>query len=136
MAGHSKLGEIGENEALIYLMKSGYTLHEKNWRNGHLEIDIIAEWWGEIVFVEVKTRSDENFAPAADAVTLQKKRNIIEAARIYLARHNWSFRPYRFDIITVVGREKPFKITHFKDTYAEKNVREETHHFKTNDFSK
>lgn len=72
MADHNELGREGEDEALLYLTQKGYTLLARNWRIGHLEIDIVAEWFGEIVFVEVKTRRDEHFAPAAEAVTLHK----------------------------------------------------------------
>lgn len=73
MSEHNELGRIGENEAAYYLALKGYTLLDRNWRREKLEIDIVAEWHGEVVFVEVKTRSDEHFASAAEAVTLQKK---------------------------------------------------------------
>ena len=56
MAAHNELGAQGEYEALLYLTKQGYTLLAHNWRVGHLELDIVAEQWGEIVFVEVKTQ--------------------------------------------------------------------------------
>jgi len=108
-------------------MEKGYVLHEKNWHDGHLEIDIVAEWWGEVVFVEVKTRRDEGFSQAAEAVTLQKKRNLIEAAHAYLARYMIAWRPYRYDVITVVGTERPFKITHIKNAYTEQGVWDEKH---------
>lgn len=134
MAEHNALGKQGEYEALLYLMSKGYVLHEKNWRDGHLEIDIVAEWWGEIVFVEVKTRRDEDFSPAAEAVTLKKKRNLIEAAHAYLARYMIGWRPYRYDIITVIGSERPFKITHIKNAYTEQGVWDERRHRLRGDF--
>lgn len=125
MAAHNELGQLGEREALFYLMEAGYTLHDHNWRDGHLELDIVAEWWGEIVFVEVKTRSDEHFAQALEAVDLRKKRNLIKAARAWLGAHNMAWRPYRFDIITLVGRDAPFEITHYKNAYTETGVSNE-----------
>lgn len=125
MAEHNDLGERGEHEALLYLMNKGYTLHDKNWRNGHLEIDIVAEWWGEWVFVEVKTRRDEHFALAVDAVDKQKKSYLIAAAHSYMALHGLTGCPYRFDIITVIGQSRPFAITHIRDAYSECEVREE-----------
>lgn len=127
MAEHNELGREGEEEALIYLMKEGYTLLDHNWTTGHLEIDIVAEWWGEIVFVEVKTRRNENFAPAAEAVTLYKKRNLIAAAHTYLAQNGWLERPFRYDIITVIGMQPPFQITHIKNAYTEHEVFESKH---------
>lgn len=134
MASHNELGAQGEHEALLYLMNEGYTLRDKNWRDGHLEIDIVAEWWGEIVFVEVKTRRDEKFAPAAEAVTLQKKRNLIEAAHAYLDRQCIAFRPYRYDIITVTGTQRPFNISHIKNAYTEQGVFQQGHRHARDEF--
>ena len=54
MATHNELGRLGEDEALFYLTLKGYHLLDRNWRFEHYEIDIVAEWHGEIVFVEVK----------------------------------------------------------------------------------
>ena len=59
MARHNELGLAGEEEACRYLMHRGYRLLDRNWRVGHLELDIVADYYGEIVFVEVKTRSSQ-----------------------------------------------------------------------------
>ena len=128
MADHNELGREGEDEALLYLTQKGYTLLARNWRAGHLEIDIVAEWYGEIVFVEVKTRRDEHFAPAAEAVTLHKKRNIIAAGRTDLAQNNLIGAPYSYDIITLVGRQRTFCITHLRHAYNEEGVWKERQH--------
>lgn len=124
MAEHNILGERGEYEACRYLAHKGYTLHERNWRTSHLELDIVAEWYGEIVFVEVKTRHDEHFAEAKDAVTLRKKRNLVLAAREYLSAHGID-KPFRFDVITVVGAAPPFRITHYPYAYTPAGVADE-----------
>lgn len=128
MAEHNLLGKEGEKQAMLYLTMKGYTLLDCNWRHEHLEIDIVAEWHGEIVFVEVKTRSNENYAPISEAVTLQKKRNIIEAARAYLAFHHLQQSPYSFDIITLVGSHKPYTIQHIPHAYNEEDVWRLSHH--------
>ncbi len=122
MAEHNELGRLGEDEALFYLMRKGYKLLARNWRVDHYEIDIVAEWHGEIVFVEVKTRSSEHFAAAVDAVTLRKKANLISAGRAYLAYHNLRDVPYSYDIITLVGSAPPFEITHYRYAYSEGGV--------------
>ena len=127
MAEHNELGRLGEDEAILHLMLEGYTLLARNWRVEHLEIDIVAEWHGEIVFVEVKTRSNEQFASAVDAVNLRKKLNLIAAGRAYLALNHLRDVPYSYDIITVVGSEPPFKITHLRHAYNESDVREQFH---------
>ena len=112
MASHNILGQIGEEEACRFLIRKGYTLLERNWRVGHLELDIIAECYGEIIFVEVKTRSNEDFAPAITAVDDEKIKNLRLAARHYLDLNRLD-QPIRFDIITVVGSQRPFTITHY-----------------------
>ena len=113
MAEHNELGRIGEMQACIHLVQENYIILARNWRSGHLEIDIVAESYGEIVFVEVKTRSHNEFDQARQAVTLNKKRNLIAAARAYLRENNRVGDPYRLDIITVVGEEKPYRFQHF-----------------------
>ena len=76
------------------------------------EIDIIADQYGELVFVEVKARRNENYLPAVAAVDEEKRRNVREAAKHYMNLHRFD-GPYRFDIITVVGEEKPYRFQHF-----------------------
>lgn len=110
------LGRRGEEVAALYLSRLDYRLLDRNWRAGHLEIDLVADHFGEIVFVEVKTRSSEGLFPALDAVDERKKRNLIHAARAYLLRHGID-APVRFDIITVVGPQPPFDVTHYINAY-------------------
>lgn len=130
MAEHNELGRRGEQEAMLYLIDKGYTLLDRNWHSSHLEIDIVAEWYGEIVFVEVKTRTNEDYAPAEEAVTLRKKERVIAAARHYLGLHGLTDRPYSYDIITVVGKERPFTIKHLVNAYREQQVWRLRHHRK------
>ena len=107
------LGREGELEAALYLMERGYSLRDRNWRSGHLELDLVAEYWGEIVFVEVKTRRDEQFLPVREAVSPRQVQNLHLAARDYLAQHGLLAQPYRFDLITVVGAAAPYRIDHY-----------------------
>ena len=43
MATHNELGALGEQIAVDYLIERGYQIIERNWSNGHKEIDIIAK---------------------------------------------------------------------------------------------
>lgn len=110
-------GDQGEEAAIRFLVREGYHLLERNWRVGHLEVDIIAEQFGTLVFVEVKTRSDEHWQTAAESVDHKKQGNILKAARAYSLIHDTHY-PMRFDIITVVGNEPPYRITHFPDAFS------------------
>ena len=99
-----ELGNLGEDAACRYLKKNGYKITKRNYvANGH-EIDIIAENKDYICFVEVKTRtlSEENSIEArpASAVTPEKQRSIISAARFYLGGF-FDPRMARFDVAEV-----------------------------------
>ena len=59
-----------------------------NWRSGRYEIDIVAERWGTIHFVEVKSRSVSGFTTPEEAINASKRESMIKAARAYIASHN------------------------------------------------
>lgn len=116
-------GNAGEEQAARYLDREGYTLLARNWRSGHLELDIVADWLGELVFVEVKTRKDEDFAPAHTAVTLEKQRHIVQAAHAYMASHRLD-QPYRFDVIALVGAPPSWTLHHIPNAFTEQTLQE------------
>lgn len=132
MAQHNLIGQLGEEVACRYLAQLDYHLLHRNWRCGHLEVDIVADDYGEIVFVEVKTRTSEHIADALDAVTLEKRKNLLQAAKAYMA-YFCIDRPYRFDVVTVVGQQPPFQITHIPNAFTPEGVAEtqrtHKHHF-------
>lgn len=110
-------GDRGEDIATRFLVRKGYHLLERNWRVGHLEVDIIAEHFGTLVFVEVKTRRDEQFGDAAEAVDHNKQAHLIDAARLYCYEKEED-RPMRFDIITVVGAGETCTVRHIEGAYS------------------
>jgi putative endonuclease len=102
---HLALGQRGETEAYFYLKSLGYQFVATNFRVPHNrgEIDLIGWDNGTLCFVEVKTRSDDSFAPPSTAVTVNKRRNIISVARRYLRRLPGDRPPScRFDILSIV----------------------------------
>jgi putative endonuclease len=102
-ASHLALGEQGGTEAFFYLQRLGYRMVATNFRvpQDRGEIDLIG-WDGDtLCFIEVKTRTDDSFAPPSTAVTRGKQRNITSVARRYLRR--LSVQPAcRFDILSIV----------------------------------
>lgn len=116
MAEHNALGIRGEEVAVAHLLGKGYSIRERNWRCGHKEVDIIASTPTELVFVEVKTRRNEEVSTALAAVDAQKRRHIIRAADVYVRMHQLDM-PVRFDIITLVGTAPDFTIDHLEDAY-------------------
>lgn len=102
-SSHLYLGEKGETEACFYLQRLGYRMVATNFRAPHDrgEIDLIG-WDGEVLcFVEVKTRTDDSFAPPSTAVTPGKQQHILSVAKRYL-RHLSAKPACRFDILSVV----------------------------------
>ena len=77
-------GKTGEDIACDFLRSSGHTILERNWRYGHLEIDIISFDPKGIHFVEVKARKESIQAPPQESVNIQKQRRTARAAIGYL----------------------------------------------------
>ena len=127
MAQHNLLGQAGEEAACRYLVHKGYRLRHRNWRCGHLELDIVAEWLGEIVFVEVKTRSYEGLVAPRESVTRTKRQHLIDAGAAYLAHHRLDLAPFRFDVIEVVGTAPPFAIRHMENAFTARDGRSRSH---------
>ena len=66
------VGKTGEEIAEIYLIKNGYKILERNFSCRQGEIDIIARDIKEIVFVEVKTRTNKKYGEPIDSITYYK----------------------------------------------------------------
>ena len=114
MAEHNELGRTGEDEAADYLAREGYHIIDRNWRSGHKELDIVCERDGVLVIVEVKTRRDARFGKPKDAVSENKIRRIVLAPDAYV-RLNRIDLPVRFDIITVLGKNR--QLNHIIDAF-------------------
>ncbi len=119
------LGRQGEDLAVVYLEEKGYRILERNYRFEGSEVDIVSfkpddryELGGEIVFVEVKTRSDVLFGRPEEAISEQKRRHIIKASRAYLYESKLERSPCRFDVIgIVVSEDAEPAIEHFEDAF-------------------
>ena len=108
-----RLADRGENVAAKYLTNQGYRILERNFRRKVGEIDIVARDGRVLVFVEVKTRTEEIPAPELQ-VDDAKQHQITKAAKVYLTRFGMSQPAVRFDIIAVVwppGREPMIRHT-------------------------
>lgn len=68
MAAHNALGKAGEDAAMAYLERNGYTIRHRNWRKNRLELDIVAVKDEQLIVVEVKTRSNTDYVEPQDAV--------------------------------------------------------------------
>lgn len=114
MARHNILGKAGEEAAKEYLICKGYTIRESNWRCGNLELDLVVQKEGAVIFVEVKTRSKEDFDPTM-AITETKVRNLIKAGKGYLSMYRLPQLSMQIDIIYVIGQPGDFTIYHMEN---------------------
>lgn len=109
--GHNKeLGRRGEEAAVQYLYRRGYSIEYRNWVCAAGEADIIARDENVLVFVEVKTRMGADKGLPEEAVNEEKRRRYEKIAGMFLAEYDDCDLQVRFDIvaITVISPEKAF----------------------------
>lgn len=112
-AAKDPLGDRGENRAARYLRERGYKILLRNFRCPLGEIDIVARDGRTLVFVEVKTRTEDDPLPE-DQVNPFKQHQLTKAGKYYLGRYGVPQPPSRFDVIAVVwpdGREPVIRHT-------------------------
>ena len=100
-------GRVAENHAVEYLLKLGYTIITRNYQIRGGEIDIIALEENELVFVEVRWRTDDM---AEESIGPKKVAAIRRTIQTYLSSMDES-RTYRCDLITA----SPKECRHHKD---------------------
>ena len=111
-------GRIGEDLAHRFLRSRGCTVVARNYRtlSGRGEIDLIVWDGGRLAFVEVKTRSTDEFGPPEGAVDEEKRERLQIAARDYVRRAEIAWRVVRFDIVSIV-LERPPRIEWLRDAF-------------------
>ncbi len=101
---HTAKGRLGEDAAAACLEAEGWTILERNlrWKGG--EIDIVAARGGIVAFTEVKSWDCMGPEELERAIGADKRRRIVETAKIFLSRHR-EYNDYslRFDVILVKG---------------------------------
>ena len=109
-----ELGRIGENIIADYITKLGYKVVERNFECNQGEIDIIAKDKGELVFIEVKTRTDISYGEASEAVTNTKKRHLINSIKYYIYKQKLENQPIRIDVAEVYINKGKVKVNYIK----------------------
>ena len=96
------ISRFGEDQACLFLTKQKLKVLDRNYCVRGGEIDIIAEDKKFLIFVEVKTRSNNSYAQPWENVAFKKQKNIKAAAREYIHHHKFRGREIRFDVISIV----------------------------------
>ena len=117
MAEHNDLGKWGEDVALAYLLDQGYRLLDRNWHQGHRDLDLIMQQDDTLVIVEVRTRRNNLFMDPEQTVDALKMLSLSKAADAYIRLHRISLN-IRFDIVAITGTpSSDFTINHIEDAF-------------------
>jgi len=118
-----EIGKFGEKYAADFLRSQGYRILTTNFRARFGEIDLIALDIlnsRQLVFVEVKTRTDESFGLPQESVTYSKKTKLLKTALHFLSvSREKTYSGWRIDVIAVkLDEQYRLKdINHFKNIF-------------------
>jgi putative endonuclease len=94
-------GRMGEQLALGFLKKKGYTIVETNYRCHYGEIDIVARQKDCMVYVEVRTRTSLEFGTPEDSISYYKALHMAHAAEYYQLHHRGIPEDWRVDLVAI-----------------------------------
>jgi putative endonuclease len=103
MQAKLNIGRLGEEIAVRFLARKGFTIRSRNYRKHHIgEIDIIAEHQDVIRIVEVKTFSRETgeYQPEENVHPL-KLRKILRTAEFYAVENSLEEREFQIDVLAI-----------------------------------
>ena len=113
------LGRWGEAQAAEWLRRRGYAVLAAGYRSRFGEIDLIAEGKGMLIFAEVKTRAEGSSILPREAVTSQKQRRIISAAKGFLEKFGDDGCNVRFDVVEVFySGEKVSRVERIENAFT------------------
>lgn len=114
-ANQTQLGKQGEALAKQYLESKGYVVVAQNWRYGKAELDIVARLAAKLIFVEVKTRSNDYFGYPEHQVSQAQRNRIVEAAGAYMYEYMHEGE-IRFDVLAITLQPQ-LHIEHVEDAF-------------------
>lgn len=111
-----EIGRLGENIAKKYLQDNGYRIIDQNYKTHYAEIDLIANYKEVLVFIEVRTKTGEQFGSPEESINRNKMHKLIKNAEAYVVRKNYN-KQYRIDAVCIVlDKKKEIKrIDHYKN---------------------
>ncbi len=112
-------GELGERAAKKFLQRAGLRFLAANFRSEHGEIDLIFRDGDCLCFIEVKTRSSEDWTRPAAAVDARKKKLLSQTALDYLRLLKNPEVKFRFDIVEVLLRDgEVAEVRHLPNSFS------------------
>jgi putative endonuclease len=120
LADRKLLGKWGEKRCERFLSRKGFKTLDRNFlcKAGEIDLIMVAPDHS-LVFVEVRTKTDEVYASVESSITKPKKTRLLRTARFFLKIHNIHDRPFRFDVVTIVLSQKdPVQIRHYENAFG------------------
>lgn len=100
---HLRLGTRGEKLASQFLKRNGYKILYRNFRGRTGgEIDLVCRDGDTLVFVEVKTRTSEDFGRPLEAINRDKRKRISRGGLAWLRLLDDPDILFRFDVVEVI----------------------------------
>ncbi len=113
-----QVGQAIEQYACAYLRQHGLILQQANYRCKYGEIDLIMTDQDDMVFVEVRYRSNADYGDGAASISASKQSKIIKSATHYLVSiDKYDKIPCRFDVIDVSGTSDDYQIDWIRDAF-------------------
>ncbi len=103
--------------ACDFLETRGHHILARNWRGGHLEIDIVSEAPDGVHFVEVKARTAPVMAPLDKQVSVVKRKRICAAAMQYLNTNSMDGREVYFDVVSVTFEGSQSRVQYYPQAW-------------------
>ena len=100
----TEIGATAEAIAVDLLVEHGYEIVERNYRCKIGELDIVAIDGSVMVFVEVRSRADDDHGDAIESVNRRKQMKVTRVAEVYLQHRRPPQDEFRFDVVTINGR--------------------------------
>lgn len=115
------VGRSGEQQACQHLQALGHSIVARNWRAGHLEIDIISLSPGQLHIVEVKSVFGSALADPLTKVNKKKRDNLVKAAKSFLNSPDRKVLPTDldvvFDVVCVKFKGSDIEVNYYPGAY-------------------
>jgi len=109
------VGAVGEGLAAEFLEAHNLRIIQRNYTCKGGELDLVCADGDTLVFVEVRLRADDDHGDALETISVEKRRRLVRAARVYLLENgiDEDTQACRFDVIGVVAGQ----LTHLKNAF-------------------
>ena len=110
------VGKLGEVQARRYLENKGFKILEQNYRTRYGEIDLVGKEQNELVFIEVRTKTGNDFGTPEETLNKKKITKLRRNALAYTSKIGWK-GTFRLDALCLILDEKnqPKRIDHYEN---------------------